>query len=100
MHSFIRAASGRAEETLPVEPPAVSTYKPPTMYIFDCPICRKTVTVPARSDAPFRPFCSYRCKMIDLGKWLSEEYVVSEPMKPEDIDKLGQTDEMDDAGRD
>jgi endogenous inhibitor of DNA gyrase (YacG/DUF329 family) len=27
----------------------------------------------------FRPFCSERCKMIDLGKWANEEYRVAQP---------------------
>jgi hypothetical protein len=65
------------------------------MYIFDCPTCRKTISVPTRQDAPFRPFCSHRCKTVDLGKWLSGEYVVSEPLKPEDLDKLDRADELD-----
>jgi endogenous inhibitor of DNA gyrase (YacG/DUF329 family) len=24
----------------------------------------------------YRPFCSERCKMVDLGRWLNEEYVI------------------------
>ena len=28
------------------------------------------------------PFCSERCKLIDLGKWASEEYVISTPLEP------------------
>lgn len=31
------------------------------------------------------PFCSKRCKMIDLGKWLGEKYVVQEPASPDDV---------------
>jgi endogenous inhibitor of DNA gyrase (YacG/DUF329 family) len=27
----------------------------------------------------FRPFCSERCKLIDLGKWASEDYRVAQP---------------------
>ena len=27
----------------------------------------------------FRPFCSERCKLIDLGKWANEEYRVTQP---------------------
>lgn len=34
-----------------------------------------------------RPFCSGRCKQIDLGKWLSEEYKFSEPLKPSDFNE-------------
>lgn len=43
-----------------------------------CPICRKD----AGPDSPYRPFCSERCKLIDLGNWASEKYVISTPVKP------------------
>jgi len=33
-----------------------------------------------RSD-PESPFCSERCRLIDLGKWASGEYVISSPIK-------------------
>jgi len=33
-----------------------------------------------REDLPTRPFCSTRCQQIDLGRWLNEEYVVSDPL--------------------
>jgi endogenous inhibitor of DNA gyrase (YacG/DUF329 family) len=36
-----------------------------------CPICKKPTTW---EENPWRPFCSERCKLIDLGKWVSEEY--------------------------
>ena len=39
-----------------------------------CPRCAKPVRWGPES--PFRPFCSERCKMIDLGAWASEEYRV------------------------
>ena len=42
-----------------------------------CPICKKLVKA---SDAEF-PFCSERCRTIDLGKWASGQYVVSSPVK-------------------
>jgi hypothetical protein len=42
-----------------------------------CPICRKTVK---GTDADF-PFCSERCRTIDLGKWASGAYVISSPLK-------------------
>lgn len=29
-----------------------------------------------RTDNPFRPFCSKRCKLIDLGTWLEEGYSI------------------------
>jgi len=45
-----------------------------------CPICRKPV---AQAGEDF-PFCSERCKSIDLGKWASGQYVVSSPMQDTD----------------
>ncbi len=54
-----------------------------------CPICGKENDYFAD---PLGPFCSNRCKMIDLGKWLGEEYRVSEPLRPdhfEDSEELG-----------
>ncbi len=33
---------------------------------------------------PFRPFCSERCKLIDLGIWASEGYTIPEEIKPDD----------------
>ena len=41
-----------------------------------CPIC-KTRTP---RTAPEFPFCSERCRLIDLGKWASGQHVVSSPM--------------------
>jgi uncharacterized protein len=38
-----------------------------------CPTCSRQVEW---QDNLFRPFCSERCKLIDLGKWVSEEYRV------------------------
>jgi hypothetical protein len=34
---------------------------------------------------PFRPFCSERCKLIDLGLWASEQYSIPEAIKPDDL---------------
>lgn len=38
-----------------------------------CPICRKPIEW---KDNPFRPFCSERCQLIDLGHWVNGEYSV------------------------
>jgi endogenous inhibitor of DNA gyrase (YacG/DUF329 family) len=42
-----------------------------------CPICRRVL--PAGAPAPTRPFCSARCKTIDLGNWLDDRYVIAGP---------------------
>jgi endogenous inhibitor of DNA gyrase (YacG/DUF329 family) len=42
-----------------------------------CPICRKIVKVALQSDprkAKYHPFCSSRCKLVDLGSWLDARY--------------------------
>ena len=41
-----------------------------------CPTCKKIVL---RSDEDF-PFCSERCRLIDLGKWASGAYKISSPV--------------------
>jgi endogenous inhibitor of DNA gyrase (YacG/DUF329 family) len=35
---------------------------------------------------PFRPFCSERCKLIDLGVWASEGYKIPTPITAEDLE--------------
>jgi uncharacterized protein len=41
-----------------------------------CPICKKAV----KNTDPEFPFCSDRCRTIDLGKWASGGYVISSPV--------------------
>lgn len=53
-----------------------------------CPICEKFFD-PAQSTA--MPFCSPRCKQIDLGRWLREGYSV--PVERKDDDEMGQQEE-------
>ncbi|HEX4021249.1 MAG TPA: DNA gyrase inhibitor YacG [Acidobacteriaceae bacterium] len=44
--------------------------------VLRCPICRTIVL----SDDPNVPFCSDRCRTIDLGKWASGAYRISSPI--------------------
>jgi endogenous inhibitor of DNA gyrase (YacG/DUF329 family) len=44
-----------------------------------CPICKKETDY---SNNPFRPFCSERCKLIDLGKWAAGGYRVPTKERP------------------
>jgi endogenous inhibitor of DNA gyrase (YacG/DUF329 family) len=41
-----------------------------------CPICKKPTD--SETDADF-PFCSERCRLLDLGNWASERYTISSP---------------------
>jgi len=52
----------------------------PSKHTIRCPECGKAVDFFAE---PVGPFCSDRCKLIDLGKWLGEEHRISEPLRPD-----------------
>ena len=59
-----------------------------------CPTCKREAQW---QDNPYRPFCSERCKLVDLGKWVSEEYRVPGKALPEEtVDE----NEDDNRGRD
>ena len=50
-----------------------------------CPHCGKAVAWTPES--PFRPFCSERCKLIDLGAWASESHrIPGEALPPREDD--------------
>ncbi|WP_457679959.1 DNA gyrase inhibitor YacG [Thermovibrio sp.] len=40
-----------------------------------CPNCKRETLWEGN---PYRPFCSYECKMADLHRWLTQEYLVAE----------------------
>lgn len=62
-----------------------------------CPICRKPSA--PRSTNPSFPFCSPRCRAVDLGKWLGEEYRVPERSGGDEReDELPDTGEQGDGG--
>jgi len=52
-----------------------------------CPVCDAAVDLVT---TPTVPFCSDRCRLIDLGRWLDESYGVPQPRKPSAGD--GETD--------
>jgi uncharacterized protein len=68
--------------------------------VLRCPTCSKLVT---KGDEDF-PFCSDRCRLIDLGKWASGEYRISSPiLDPEVLEGLSEEqrrprDDDDDSG--
>ncbi len=55
----------------------------------NCPICRKPVDSAIHPDFPF---CSERCRLLDLGNWASEKYVVSEPLFDEEGEEAPESD--------
>jgi endogenous inhibitor of DNA gyrase (YacG/DUF329 family) len=56
-----------------------------------CPVCN---TLTTWQENRFRPFCSERCKLIDLGRWATEQYKVVEPIGQQSdvLEDMGQTD--------
>jgi endogenous inhibitor of DNA gyrase (YacG/DUF329 family) len=48
-----------------------------------CPQCNKLSEFSPQN--AYRPFCSERCKLVDLGQWASENYRIPEAIKPEDL---------------
>jgi len=57
-----------------------------------CPICDRVLAGPVENWPQF-PFCSQKCKLVDLGRWLSEDYGIArddpdeddEPVDPSDL---------------
>ncbi len=53
-----------------------------------CPICDKEVAF----EDPYMPFCSDRCRIIDLGNWASEKYVISTPTQQNELEDVEESD--------
>jgi len=52
------------------------------MTVIRCPICKRSFEV---LESKATPFCSDRCRNVDLGRWLNEEYSLPEnECSPED----------------
>ena len=51
--------------------------------MINCPNCEKKVSIDSSNE--YRPFCSKKCKLIDLGEWANEEKKISRPIQSEDF---------------
>jgi uncharacterized protein len=52
--------------------------------IVKCPTCRRPVEWSPASQ--FRPFCSDRCRLVDMGAWLTEQHKIPDESEvPEDL---------------
>jgi endogenous inhibitor of DNA gyrase (YacG/DUF329 family) len=49
-----------------------------------CPTCKQLTEYSV--DNPYRPFCSKRCKLIDLGQWANEQYAIPVDAKSGQLD--------------
>ncbi len=59
-----------------------------TVQALPCPTCGKATPV---SNAPHLPFCSERCRLIDLGRWLDEDHALPATSNEEDGHEPEQT---------
>lgn len=48
----------------------------------ECPICQKSVPPASDPNAIFAPFCSRRCKEVDLARWCDGRYAIVESIDP------------------
>ena len=48
-----------------------------------CPTCQKEVIW--QDESTYRPFCSKRCQLIDLGEWADEGHKISQPIQGPDV---------------
>jgi len=47
-----------------------------------CPTCARSYAIASLDDLPSFPFCSPRCRLIDLGRWIDGAYVLPESKSP------------------
>ena len=62
-----------------------------TSRTVNCPRCSTAVAWVA--DNHFKPFCSERCKMVDLGAWANEEYRVAAVEQEDEVEDGGEASE-------
>ncbi|MFA5293083.1 MAG: DNA gyrase inhibitor YacG [Phycisphaerae bacterium] len=64
-----------------------------------CPICEKQVCKPSEAknhtdNIGFFPFCSERCKLVDLSRWFQSEYIISSPIQEQEKDNDNNSENM------
>ncbi|HET7204216.1 MAG TPA: DNA gyrase inhibitor YacG [Steroidobacteraceae bacterium] len=69
----------------------------PTVPTFACPTCQRPVEW--SPEARWRPFCSERCRLIDLGAWMTEQRAIPSDDAPEDAGEAGTPDLQSDDPR-
>lgn len=53
-----------------------------------CPICGTELAADAALESDFFPFCSKRCRQVDLYRWSEGKYAILEPLTPDHLDQL------------
>ncbi|MFO0950831.1 MAG: DNA gyrase inhibitor YacG [Isosphaeraceae bacterium] len=47
-----------------------------------CPTCGKAYEIQTLAELPSFPFCSDRCRLVDLGRWIDGAHVIPDPPAP------------------
>lgn len=68
----------------PLDPP-VQSCTLPRIGPSTCAVCDTELPASAASDSPLFPFCSRRCKLIDLYRWTEGKYAIVEPLTLEQL---------------
>ncbi|MDA0832680.1 MAG: DNA gyrase inhibitor YacG [Planctomycetota bacterium] len=50
-----------------------------------CPICKKVLPVNSAASLATFPFCSVRCRDVDLYRWSVGKYAIVEPLDPDEL---------------
>lgn len=61
-----------------------------------CPVCRKPVAPVVEGERSWFPFCSERCRQVDLLRWCEGKYAIVEPLSPEKLLEEGSLGQLDD----
>ncbi len=61
-----------------------------------CPICARPYEIASLDDLPSFPFCSARCKLVDLGRWIDGDYAIPGPPAAQEPESNSIIDEPDD----
>ncbi len=56
-----------------------------------CPVCGQSMGAVGLAEWPEYPFCSPRCRLVDLGRWLNESYRI--PVPAADTETVAESDE-------
>jgi len=62
-----------------------------------CPICSREFVAESLDAHPSFPFCSPRCRLVDLGRWIDGSYAIPAGEAPVEGDSIGQEDDEDEA---
>ena len=60
-----------------------------------CPICERELPAGAAAESRWFPFCSERCRNVDLYRWSEGRYAIVEPLLPAEDEEVGSVYEPD-----